>query len=295
MLVAISLSAVFLGAASLVYASISANSKRLTTLIEVNIGSTTKNNFYDQSGSTVRVYTAPNYGKAAFAQEFRDLMLNDADRSSAIFCLPRSINNSIRPEFLRYLPGDSGATLPRPLMDSPEAFRAFLADVEPTSTAIYDSPIRNVPATNRPNATIYMLAPETDNGYIRVRSVYEIDLISAGSAGGTYASVRRYRNGTLTHYYDVHYAAGSGDAFQPLFVAFEQQSRLAVAEGTAIDRFKIAGGSPFYFVWLPDPSINPFELDTWTKVDPASSPREAYEHMAGKTSFMVALPMFPNL
>lgn len=295
MLVAMSLAAIFLGAATLVYSSISANSKRLTTLIEVNIGSTTKGNFYDQSGSTVRVYTAPNYGKAAFAQEFRDLMLDDADRSSAIFCLPRSIDNSIRPEFLRYLAGDAGATIPRPRLDTPEAFRTFLADVEPTSAAIYDSPIRNVPATDRPDATIYMLAPDTDNGYIRVRSVYEIDLIPAGSVGGTYASVRRYRNGTLTHYYDIHYAAGSGDAFQPLFVVFEQQSRAAVAEGTAIDRFKVADGSPFYFVWLPDPSINPFEQAAWTRSDPVSSPREAYEHMAGKTSFMVALPMFPNL
>ena len=295
MLVAISLSAVFLGAASLVYASISANSKRLTTIVEANIGSVTKRNFYDQSGSTVRVYTAPNYGKSAFAQEFRDLMLDDADRSSAIFCLPRAIDNSIRPEFLRFLPGDDGATIPRPRLDSPEAFRSFLADVEPTSAAIYDSAIRNVPANDRPNLSIYMLAPETDNGYIRVRSVYEIDLISAGTVGGTYASVRRYRNGSLTHYYDIHYPAGPGDPFQPLFVVFENKSLEAVDEGPAIDRFKIAEGSPFYLIWLPDPAINPFAVEPWTDVEPASSPRAAYEHMTGKTSFMTALPMFPNL
>lgn len=295
MLVAISLSAVFLGAASLVFASISANSKRLTTIVEANIGSVTKRNFYDQSGSTVRVYTAPNYGKSAFAQEFRDLMLDDADRSSAIFCLPREINNSIRPEFLRYLAGDDRATIARPRLDSPEAFRSFLADVEPTSAAIYDSAIRNVPATDRPNLSIYMLAPESDNGYIRVRAVYEIDLISAGSIGGTYASVRRYRNGSLTHYYDVHYTAGSGDPFQPLFVAFENKSLESVNEGQAIDRFKIAEGNPFYLIWLPDPAINPFDVEPWTDVDSASSPRAAYEHMAGKTSFMIALPMFPNL
>ena len=295
MLVAMSLAAIFLGAASLVYASISANSKRLTTLSEVSIGSATKQNFYDQSGSTVRVYTAPNYGKSAFAQEFRDLTLEDADRSSAVFCLPRSINNSIRPEFLRYLAGDDGANLPRPRLDTPEAFRRFLADVEPTSAGIYDSAIRNVPATDRPNVSIYMLAPDTDNGYIRVRAVYEIDLITAGGIGGTYASVRRYQNGVLTHYYDIHYASGTGDAFQPLFVAFEQKSRAAVNEGQAIDRFKLAEGSPFYLIWLPDPAINPFEVAPWTKTDPASSPRDAYEHMSGKTSFMIALPMFPNL
>ncbi|MEX2578570.1 MAG: prepilin-type N-terminal cleavage/methylation domain-containing protein [Verrucomicrobiales bacterium] len=295
MLIAVSLSAIFMGAASLVYSSISANSQRLTTLTEVEIGSTTKKNFYDQSGDSVRVYTAPNYGKAALAQEFRDLLLDDASRSSAVFCLPRQLDNSIRPEFLRYVAGDDGSTLPRPRLDTPEAFRRFLADVEPTSAAIYDSAIRNVPDTDRPNLSIYMLEPETDRGYIRVRSLFEIDLLAPGNVDGTYASVRRYRNGLLTHYYDVHYEAGAGDAFQPLFVVFEQSSRGAVNEGPAIDRFKLAEGNPFYLVWLPDPAVNPFQAGSPTASDPATSPRAAYEHMTGKTSFTVALPMFPNL
>lgn len=295
MLVAISISAIFLGAATLVLASISVNSKRLTTVVDVNIGSSTKQNFYGQSDSNLRVNTAPNYGKAARFEEFRDLLLDDAHHSFAVYCLPRQLNNSIRPEFLRYEASDSGATIPMPRLDTPEAFRSFLADSEPTSAGIYDSPIRNVPATNRPNTSIYMLSPSSDEGYVRVHAVYEIDLVPTTSPSGTYASVRRYKNGTLTHYYDVFYESGSGDPFQPVFVVFERSSRLAVNEGQAIDRFKVSDGNPFYLLWLPDPAINPYKLPNWTAADPASSPRAAYEQMSGKTSMVIAFPMFPNL
>ena len=295
MLVAVSLSAVFMGAATLVFGSITANSKRLTTVVDVNIGATAKQNFYNQSGDTVRVYSAPNYGKAAFTQEFRDLMLEDSEYASGIYCLPRSVANTVRPEFLRYPAGDPASTAARPRLDTPEAFRQFLATAEATSTAIYDAPIRNVPATTKPNTSIYFLSPETDTGYIRVRAVYEIDFVAVANGSGTYASVRRYRNGALTHYYDVFYPTGTGAAFHPVFVAFERQARRAVNEGTAIDRFKVSAGSPFYLLWLPDPSINPYKLPAWTATEPATSPRAAYEHMANKSSFVLALPLFPNL
>ena len=294
MLVAISLSAVFMGAAALVFSAITTNSKRLTTVMDLNIGSANKANFYSQSGDTVLVYQAPNYGKAAYVQEFRDLLLEDASYSSSIYCLPRSVINTVRPEFLTYDAGVVGSATNRPRLDTPEAFRQFLATVEPTSAAIYDSSIRNVPATAKPNTSIYFLAPETDPGYIRVRAVYEIDFVTPTNLTGTYVSVRRYKNGALTHYYDIYYAAGAGDAFQPGFVAFERKGRLAVDEGSAIDRFKVSNGSPFYLIWLPDPAINPYSLPAWTAADPATSPRAAYEKMTGKTSFLISLPLFPS-
>tara|TARA_R110000850_G_scaffold185992_6_gene311919 strand:+ start:1174 stop:2109 length:936 start_codon:yes stop_codon:yes gene_type:complete len=295
MLVAISLSAIFMGAASLVLGSITVNSRRLTSVVEVDIGESNKLNFYGQTGSMVHVYSAPNFGKAAFAQEMRDLMLDDASRSSSIFCLPRQLNNTIRPEFLRYVAGDVDATTPRPRLDSPEAFRSFLGGLEPLSTSIYDSVIRNVPAASRPNTSIYMLAPDSDPSYIRILAVYEIDLTPGTNVSGDYASVRRYKNGALTNYYDVFYENGSGDAFRPGFVTFESSARNAVTEGQAIDRFKVSDGNPFYLVWLPDPAINPYKVTAGAPTDPTSSPRRAYEHMAGKSSFLVALPMFPNL
>lgn len=295
MLVAIALSAIFLGAASLVYASISANSKRLTRTVEVNIGESTKRNFYDQGGATLRVYAAPNFGKAAFAQTIRDLLAEDSEQSSAVFCLPRQIANTIRPEFLRYEAGDPGGTTPRPRLDTPDAFRAFLATVEPTSAAIYDTPIRNIPSTDRPNFTIFLLGPESAPGYIRVHAIYEIDFVPVTNVAGTYASVRRYRNGTLTHFYDVFYDAGPGTPFAPAFAVFERTSRRAVTEGTAVDRFKVSSGNPFTLVWLPDPAINPYTVPATPPSSPATSPRQAYESMTGKSSFLVALPMFPSL
>lgn len=295
MLVAVSLSAVFLGASTLVFSSITANSKRLTTVIDLNIGNAAKQSFYGQSGDTVSVYSAPNYGKAAMAQEIRDLLREDTEYASGVYCLPRALANTIRPEFLRYEAGDPASTVPHPRLDTPEAFRSFLASVEPTSSGIYDSAIRNVPNASRPNTSIFILSPETDPGYIRVRAVYEIDFITPSNLAGTYASVRRYRNGSLTHYYDVFYEEGTGSLPVPTFIAFEQISRRAVDEGSAIDRFKIAPWSPFYFLWLPDPAINPLKVVTGAATAPASSPVSAYEHMGLKTSFQLVLPMFPGI
>lgn len=295
MLVAISLSAIFLGSAAVVLSAINANSKRMVKVVTANIGSSTNQNFYGQSSSSLRVHVAPNYGKAASAQLFRDLVLEDADRSSAAFCLARSLRNSIRPEFLRYEPGETGSTSPRVLLDTPEAFRQFLASVEPTSAGIYDTAVRNVPPANRPNTTLYFLGPESDPGFIRVNAIYEVDLVPATNLSGDYVSVRRYKNGVLTHYYDTFFESGSGDPFHPVYVNFEREGRRAVSEGAAIDRFKVAPGSPFTLLFLPDPAINPYQVPTVTVTDPATAPRNAYQKMTGKTDFMVAVPMFPNL
>lgn len=295
MLVAISLCAVFMGAATLVFGSITANSKRLSSLVEVTIGEAAKENFYGQSGETVRVYQAPNYGKASFALLFLEHLRDDFRDATIVHCLPRSLANTVRPEFLRYEAGDVGSTRPAPRLDTPEAFRRFLLTVESDAAAIYDSEIRNLPSPERPNTTLYLLAPSEDPGSLRVLAVYEIDFVPVSSPAGTYASARRYKNGTLTHYYDIFYEGGPGSLPIPSFVAFETTSRAAVAEGTAIDRFKIADWSPFYFVWLPDPAINPHKIANASPVAAASSPRSAYEHLGPRSSLSLVAPIFPNL
>lgn len=295
MLVAISLSAVFMGAASLVLASITANSKRLSTVLTLNIGAANKNSFYAQGGDTVGAYSAPNFGRAALAQEFRDLLREDIETAAFVHCLPRSLANTIRPEFLRFAAGDVGSTTARPRLDTPEAFRQFLATVEPTSAGIYDVAIRNVPSANRPNSSIFIVAPSEDPGYLRVRAIYEIDFVTVTDPAGTYATVRRYKNGALTHYYDVFYENGPGSLPVPSFVAFERTARAAVTEGTAIDRFKVADWMPFYLVWLPDPSVNPHKVANVTATAAASSPLSTYEHLGSRSSLNLVVPMFPNL
>lgn len=293
MLVAMSLTAIFLGAGAMVFQSISVNSKRLTSLLTVDIGGNAAQNFYGQESGEIRVYSAPNYGRLPFVQNLRETFFDDLARSESVYCLPRSGLNTIRPATLTYPapnPGDD-----RPELDTPEAFRQFLHTAEPTSVAIFDTAIRNVPPTAKPNTSIFLVGPAAGDDEMSVVAVYDIDLLTPTGRTGTYASVRRYKNGSLTNYYDVYYEDNGGNAFLPLFVVFERQARGNVSEGAAIDRFKVAPGAPFYFLWWPDPSINPLSKEPWVAVEDAASPRAAYEHMAGKTSFLFTVPMFPSL
>jgi len=293
MLIAISLSAGFLSAAGLVYSSISANSRRLTEIVTVEIGQSANTAFYNQTAASLRVYQAPSFGRSALAQNFRDLLLEDCNAAAGVYCLPRLLANTVRPEFLT-IPATSLSPA-RPPLDTHEAFRQFLATAVPTSAAIYDTAIRNVPATDRPNASIYVLAPETSPTSIRVLAVYEIDLVTPANVTGSYATVRRYQNGSLTHFYDVYYPAGPETGFTPLFVAFERSSRAAVNEGIPINRFKVAPGSPFTFVVLPDPAVNPYLSPSTAPAPATTSPAAAYATLGSKTSLLVVLPMFPNL
>ena len=298
MLVAISLSAIFMGTGALVLQSITHNSKRLTNLIDVNIGAAKKNNFYGQSGSTLKAYTAPNYGKIAFAQDMREQMLSDASRSSAVFILPRSGLNTLRPEFIPYPSGAVGSTADHPVFDTPEAFRQYIRSIFPLKAAVFDSPIRNKPHPSKINTTVFMLGPQTNPDFIRVYAIYDFDYAIPAGAGGIYVSVRRYKNNVLSNYYDFFCKGVVDDATNPSpqFVVFESRNRLAKSEGVAIDRFKVAPNSPFYLLWLPDPAINFLKMDyTGISNPPATSPSAVYYKRGRTSSFMLALPMFPAL
>ena len=80
---------------------------------------------------------------------------------------------------------------------------------------------------------MFLLGPSSDIDEIRVNAIYEMDFVTPSNRLGTYASVRRYVNDTLTHYYDIFYAPGDGDAFHPPYVTFEHQSRQLAGEGVA--------------------------------------------------------------
>ncbi len=295
MLVAISLSAVFMGAAALVYASISTHSKRLARVVTVTVGEEICQAFYEQEGATIGAYAAPNYGRAALAQDFRDRLIEEAAGASVIHCLPRSRPNTVRPQFLPYAAGEPGSTQRPPRLDSPEDFRRYLIQAEPAAAAIYDLPIRNVPAATHPNSSLFLLAPSEEPGHLRVLAVYEIDFLSTSQPLGTYASVRRYQNGSLSHYYDVFYPGDSSAWPLPSFVAFEHRSRRAVLEGTAIDRFKVAESVPFYFLWLPDPAVDLQSVTLPPPSAPAHSPLAAYEAQGARSSLGLVLPVFPEL
>jgi prepilin-type N-terminal cleavage/methylation domain-containing protein len=292
MLVAISLSALFIGTAATVLSAITQNSKHFSTVHNLAIGTSANQNFYGLTTSAVRVPGAPNYGRLGFVHEMRDQFYEDVSRSEGVYCLARTGLNSIRPEWLAW--PHSAPTAGKPVLDTPEAFRQFLATAEPTSAGIFTA-YRNVPPASAPNTSIFLTAPTDQADYIKVQAVYEIDYLASTSPAGVYASVRRYKNGAMTHYYDVFFENSASTVLLPTFVAFESRARLASNEGAAIDRFKTGRSGPFYLIWLPDPSINPATTTAVTAPTSTSDPRQAYGHLAGKTGFMLTAPMFPSL
>lgn len=292
MLVAMSLSAMFIGTAAMVLSAITQNSKNFSTIHSIELGTATCENFYGLSKSAVSTSAAPNLGRIGFVHEMRDQFYEDASNSEGIYCLARSGLNTIRPEWLDWPYASSAAS--KPALDSPEAFRNYLAVVEPTSASIY-TPCRNVPPASSPNTTIFLTGPTDQADYLKVVAVYEIDFITSTSPVGTYASVRRYKNGTLTHYYDIFYADSGEKPVIPSFVAFESRARLAKTEGDAIDRYKLGRNGPFYLIWFPDPSINPLNTPSVAVPTDPKDPRQAYGHLAGKTGFMLTAPLFPTL
>jgi hypothetical protein len=292
MLVAMSLSAMFIGTASLVLAAVTQNQKHYASTYDLNIGAGNNGNFYNLSSGSVQVPGAPNFGRLAFVHEMRDQFYEDVSRSESVYCLARAGLNSLRPEWIPYAFTDPAVT--KPVLDTPEAFRQFLATAEP-STATTFTAYRNVPPANAPNTTIFLIGPTDQAAYLKVQAVYEIDYVTTTGPAGIYASVRRYKNGALTHYYDVFYENGPNSFLSPTVVAFESRSRLGVTEGAAIDRFKKGRSGPFYLIWLPDPAINPMKAATVALPASADDPRQAYGGLAGKTGFLLTAPMFPSL
>jgi len=287
-LVAISISSAVIGTAALAYQAIGANAKRFSTIIDLDIGTDAAND-YGISDGKVSVYTAPNFGKLGFALELKDKFFEDVQSASAVYCLDRVVANTVRPSTLNYPFANPGDT--RPVLDTAEGFRLFLAQAIPTAASVF-VPCRNVPQQSR--ASVFILAPSEAADAIRVAAVYDIDLVTPNGRGGIYASVKRYVNGSLTHYYDTYYGGSGGDPFVPLFVAFERTPRLSLVEGDAVDRFKVAPDQPFYFLWWPDPSFDFLTAPADTTYG-AQDPRGAYGHQGGRTSLMMAVPMFPSL
>ena len=292
MLVAISLSAIFLGTGALAMYAVSQNAKHFSTVVTVTIGESLKSNFYGISGDTIRTPACPNLGRIPLAQEMRDRFLEDVAMSEGIYCLARSEANPIWPDTLAW-PYPAGSP-DRPTLDTNEAFRKFLASAEPSTAGVF-LPARNLPPKSAPNTSIFLLGPSNLADALSIQAIYEIDYVPSTLPEGTYASVRRYKSNSLTHYYDVFYQSGTEGNLLPSFVAFESENRKFLAEGDAVDRFKLAPRGPFFLIWWPDPTVNPFTTPSLSLSAGPTEPLAAYGHLAGKTAFAMAVPMFPTL
>ena len=313
MLVATMIAAVVIGAAAMAYATFTRGQRQLTQVATVRLpNSNIQNNFYGVNSVSITTFVAPNFGSVARAESLREKFIADVEQAVAVYCLYRTTNlNTVRP-----------ATIPSPpygtVLDTPENFRLYLATAVTASASIFQK-YRNYPQSpditaTLPNLSIFILGYSANATTIPVLAVYDIDFVTAtnpngtGTLVGTYASVRRYVSGTLTAYYDVIYpAVGSTETenWNPISVAFERRSRLAVVEGTALttgyDRFKVAAEQPFYFIFWPDPSRETLALPRGALVSgvmnpsySATDPRRAYNHMAGRTAYMFTVPLFPS-
>ena len=124
MLVAMALSPpICLGAGALALQSISANAKRATSIVEIDIGEATNQNFYGTATGKIRTYMAPNFGKLMHAQELRE-----KNGGGLLFAPPPSFAwpvpfpTTVRPDKLTF-PGRNRQSGPR--LDTPEEFRSI--------------------------------------------------------------------------------------------------------------------------------------------------------------------------
>jgi hypothetical protein len=264
-------------------------------------------------------YTSPNFGRCAQADVMRTLFLEEVEKSVAVFVLPRSSNfNFIRSRILNL-----HGKLPQSL-DTPEAFLAYLlANPDTASAAQVFANYRGAPpatatstvistATGSPvvtttsgpvtNASIFLLQASGSNTELWIRAVYEIDYVglpvnpdspAAPDVPCVFATVRRYVDNTLTHYYDVVFReAATADVGVPC-VHFERTARAVYVE-PSVDRFKKAANQPFYLVWWPDPAVQRLQGTAATSY-PTDSPQSAYASHEGQSSYLFVVPQFPAL
>jgi hypothetical protein len=255
---------------------------------------------------------APHYGSLAQAEKLREQFNSDVISATAVFCLPRDEVNTWRPATIPYDPVAHGE------LDTPQKFRAHVVAAASVSAALYRdyrNPLNDSASVPSPNASIFILGYSKEANKLKVNAMYDIDIVrftATTAAQGFHASVKRYApdpRGTayplaLSSGYDVFYPPSvsnptsasqwSTDGFTPLFITFERYTRRSIRETPdTINRFKAAAEYPFYFVWWPDPGAR--HLGPQANTLSATDPRQAYNHMAGRTSFMFTVPMFPAL
>lgn len=312
LLLVLALSAVILGGAVVSYGTIVRSQPSVSSIVAVPLGQTYTQNFYGVLSDTVNTAMAPQYGALSLAEELREQFLTDILSATAVYCLPRDGMNTWRPSVIAYDSTNDGE------LDTPQKFRAHIiahASVSSTLYRDYRNPLNDGTAIPQ-NASIFVLGYSKYAGYLKVNAIYDIDLIrftGTNQPNGIYASVKRYADATvsltpstLTYMggYDVFYPPSvpnptsasqwSTDGFTPLFITIERSARLALRETpTTIERFKRAYERPFYFIWWPDPAAR--HLGPVANTLSSTDPRQAYNHMAGRTAFMFTVPMFPAL
>ncbi|MDB6072357.1 MAG: hypothetical protein JWL81_3528, partial [Verrucomicrobiales bacterium] len=183
LMIVASLCAVVFTSGSLAYRAIAKNQRRTGTFQEVSLTANVAANFFPGTTATlIDSYSAPNYGRAALAQQMRNLFHEDVESANAVFALPRLGNiNSIRERVITV-----GNIIPA-AYDTPEKFLQLLLATPSTATraAVFrtyrgappDSVTSGTVTTSVTNGTIFILQPSGATTELWTRAIYEIDYI----------------------------------------------------------------------------------------------------------------------
>ncbi|MES2594664.1 MAG: hypothetical protein V4662_04990 [Verrucomicrobiota bacterium] len=310
----LAMSALILGSLIVGYGTIVRSRPGVASLVTVPLGATrvAAFSFPNQSGTSRNVVTAPHYGMVAQAEELREQFNSDVISATAVFCLARDGVSNYKPWSIPYDPLLHGE------LDTPQKFREHLVAVGvlPMPYRDYRNPLNTTATAPSENASIFILGYSKVELTLKVVAIYDIDVIRFTGATeplGFHASVKRYSDDPRGSTYPLAFSGGyevfyppsipnpsasrpqdwASDGFTPLFITFERSTRLAISEGAGTDRFKVAAERPFYFIWWPDPGAR--HLGPVTNTVNPSDPRQAYNQMGGRTSFMFTVPMFPAL
>jgi hypothetical protein len=334
LLLVLSLSAVIMGTFVVSLGTLSGSRPTTASAVSNPLDAARRANYYYGSTETVSrdAVVAPHYGMMAQAEELREQFQTDIVSATAVFCLYRTGLNTYRPHNITYNPTTHGE-LDTPqkfrahLVDSIKVVGAG-------QYVDYRNPL-NTPLTKpAENATLFLLTFSKVEKLFKVLCIYEIDVLrmtEKDKLQGFHASVRRFTDNPIlktmpsttssggssvagsfipmafSSGYEIFYPpsvprpdpektdAWNTDGFSPIFITFERATRLALFEGVAIDRFKIAAERPFYFIWWPDPGARNLQQPASNTTIDISDPRQAYNHMGGRTAFMFTVPMFPAL
>lgn len=316
LLFVLAMSAFILGSLVVSFGTLSRSRPNASSTVTAALGAVRLTNYFNDTNARQEVTpVAPNYGTMAVAEKLREQFYADTIGATAVFCLSRDGLNTYRPHTITFNPALHGE------IDSPEKFREHLVTginvVPATLFKDYRNPFNTAASQPTSNASIFILGFSEDANKLRVLALYEIDVVrytAKTSPVGFHASVRRYSDNPAGKTFSLAFSGGyaifyppsipvvnldkpnewAADGFTPLYITFERSTRLSEFEDTMVDRFKVAAERPFYFIWWPDPGAR--HLGPVANKPPASvDPREAYYHMAGRTSFMFTVPMFPTL
>jgi prepilin-type N-terminal cleavage/methylation domain-containing protein len=289
LLVAVAIGAAVLGAAALCFHAIASSGRDRGTYENVVIGPQAAANFYSLNTDTRAVWFAPNPGLMVRSEQLRETFLNDVQKSSAVYCLPRSGLRYIHPSSFVLSGSYASTNFDFRRLDTSEAFRRFVvANGSPTASTYDDNPFSSGAVRGR-NLTIMTVRSFTGS-QMDFGPTYELDFVRVTNGrAGTFASLRRYAGTnrlTTADYYEVFYPDqknGTVENSLDFFVAasFERGGR---PSGTVPASHLVASNQPFYFVWWPDPIAT--ELPSGTNYRTA---------MPDRTSYFMVVPMFPSL